>query len=351
MNKYCKVCGYTVDISDTNCPFCNSSIKEQDEIKDTFVITPKLKDLFNEEKIEIKFNEKSIVNDVDIDLGLDKKNNVKNVKHKDEYLQIDITNNNIERVKELLSFYEENLQEYINTKKKNLENLGIRELQEYIEEFNKIVNLCNKYKKIIKSNTVKQRINNIIKNYNKEIHYIKKYFILPLYDSEDILNGSRIAKNFINIIALLISYFVISKVSLLEPVYAFFIKFLEQPVIIPYDLKIGNLNTLVSIPFSIWLTNILFTFYIELTIKNKNFKVDKDKSYEVILTFTVIGYLVSIYHISLSLFYNGVFILYILYLVLVNIKTKKRGLNWLFVKIASIIFVIPLIINLILFCM
>ena len=209
--------------------------------------------------------------------------------------------------------------------------------------------MCNKYQKIVSNGIIKNNILSTIKNYNKEIHYIKKYFILPLYDSEDLLNGSKMAKNFIYLISLILGFFLIAKIPLLEKPYEFILTFLKHPMPINTNLKYGNIYTLVSVPFAIWFTNIMFTFYISITIKNKNFQVDKDKSYEALLMFTLVGFFAATYHPSIAILYNLFFMIYVIYITILNVKTKKRGLNWFFVKIASIILAIILETNLYLF--
>jgi hypothetical protein len=227
--------------------------------------------------------------------------------------------------------------------------MSIGSLQKIVADFNDVVNMCNKYKKMTDNKAINLKADNIIDLYNKEIHYVKKYFILPLYDSEDLLAGSRMAKTFINVISLMIGYFVVVKIPGITNLQDFITSIMTHVTSGSLELRQGNLQSLIAVCFAVWLTNILFTFYIGATIKNKNFQVDKNKSYEIILTFAIIGWAVSTYHQAIAVSYNVIMMIYIAAFAFINLKTKKRGLNWFFVRIATCIFVAALLINLTLF--
>lgn len=346
----CKNCGLTVEDNEDICPFCDANILEQKNIKENFIITPDLNEQFKNKNITINFNIRNIINDVDAYSSDNDNLEIAEANIKDQYLQSDITSKNQERIFELIDYYNDKLNNFKNKDKKELETKSISQLQEYVTQFNNIVNLCNKYKKIIPDKNKKSIIKNTIKSYNKEIHYIKKYFILPLYESEDLLAGSRIAKNFIQLIGLLISYFVICNIDKVNDLVNIVIKYTEHAQTpVKHILRVVGVYNLISIPFSIWFTNIVFSLFIMYTIKNKNFQVDKDKSYEALLVYTLVGFFATQYNNQITILYTISFMIYILYLTFTNIRLKKKGLNWFITKIATIILCIVLNINLFLF--
>ena len=63
MNIQCKICGKTVENLDT-CPLCGSKLSDQNEIDDNY-ITEGLNEKFQDKKIDIKFNLRQIVNELD----------------------------------------------------------------------------------------------------------------------------------------------------------------------------------------------------------------------------------------------------------------------------------------------
>lgn len=352
MEKICKNCGYHISPEITTCPFCGDNIERQDLLEQSYIITPKINDLFKEEKVNIKFNTRSIVNDVDAMLDPEYETlTLKTASKENQYLGADVTPQNMDRIDSILAFYHEEINNYRKKQKNELESMGISALQKIVADFNDVVNMCNKYKKMTNSKPLHLKIDNTIELYNKEIHYVKKYFILPLYDSEDLLAGSRMAKTFINVIGLLLGYFVLVKLPGITTVEQWITNLMTHATSGSEALRMGNLQSMISVAFAIWFTNIVFSFYISATIKNRNFQVDQGKSYEIILTFAIIGWAVSTYNQYIAIFYNVIIMLYIAYFAFINLTKKKRGLNWFIVRIATCLSVAMLLINLLTFMM
>ena len=344
MSERCKFCGFILTTEKFICPLCEHSIN--DEIDEKAI--NELDKLFEEKSINIEFNSFNLLNNIDNDMDSEYIiPQVKECNKKDQYSQIDITENNINNLNNIIDYYLEDIDIYKKNEKNKLESMGIEQLQNKIQKFNKVVNDCTKFKKIVKLKSLLEKITNTINTYNKEIHYIKQYFVYPLYNAEDLLNGSKIAKTIINLFSLFIGYYIITKIGILKPIYDFILYFFNQTDSISLNLKNGNIDNLFSVLFAIWLTNIIFPIYISLTIKSKNFEIEKDKSYEAIITFTIVGYLVQNYNVYLAYIYNISFIIYIFYLLITGIFIKKKRLEWQIIKLIGLCLSLPLFYNLI----
>lgn len=330
--KECQNCGKTLNIFMKKCPFCNEEINEN---KTT--ITKGLNDKFKEKEINIEFNLRSIVNELDYKKDYEN-STIELEDEKYQYLQSDLSNNNYKKIEEIIKFYKDDINKFKDNGKHHLETAGAEELQEIIAKFNNVVNMCNKYKKFVKNNQLENKLDKIIILYNNEINYIKKYFVLPLYEAEKILASSRIAKNLLNIISIFFFYVLFSKLPFIDNLYnkiATFAITLGKDVNI--ELAICDINTFVSFMASLGITEILFAYYISFTIKNRNFKVDKHKNYEPIYYFVPVLFFVSLYKPIFSYIYNILFVIYLIKLNITSFFAKNLSFKCLIARILTII--------------
>lgn len=335
--KNCKICGKSITSYKDNCSFCNAPLLTQNARIEDIIVTPGLNDEFKDNEINIEFNLRNIVNE--LDYKKDYENNAIELAPEEfQYLQSDITEKNIEKVKENIKFYNDELNNFIKNEKNRLETAGAEDLQQIIAKFNNVVNTCNKYKKFINNKDIQISLDNIIFKYNKEINYIKKYFVLPLYEADKILAASRLAKNLINISSICIMYFFVSKLPFINTIFTFIVElFKDAGKGMNTELALCNINAFVSFMGSLGLTEVIFAYYISCTIKNRNFKVDKHKNFEPIYYFVPVIFVLSLYSPLFSYFFNGWFIFYIIKTVWVSFITNRFSPQWLMVKFTTIL--------------
>lgn len=327
----CNVCGKENSIVDKKCSFCDNDITQEYKFLD-------YEKEFKEKEINIQFNLRSIVNE--LDYKRDYENNaIDLVDEKYQYLQSDITKKNKEKIKSIIIFYNDKLSNFIKNERHKLETAGTEDLQEIIMEFNNIVNICNKYKKFINDKKIENELQNTIIKYNKEINYIKKYFVLPLYEADKILAASRLAKNLINIMSICFCYFIVSKIPFMITIYTAIANlFITAGQGVNFNLAMCDIKAFASFFIGLGLTEVLFAYYISFTIKNRNFKVDKHKNFEPIYYFVPVFFVLSLYNPILSYIYNLWFLFYIVKTVVVSLLASRFAPQWLIVKIITIIF-------------
>ena len=312
----CNNCG--LELNTQICPFCghdSSSLPDSD-----------YSELFKEEKIDIKFNMRNILNDVDY------KNEFENIQVKEaelskQYLEKDLSQDNIEKVKEINSYYKKSLEIYKTKQKKNLELFDITMLQSHVASFNDIVNNCNKFKKMVDDKILKNELESTIKSYNKEIHYIKKYFILPLYDTPGLLNRSKIVKLLLEVLSVAFLYSLFLYTGLVDLVGKPINYFTEHWGPVTPESKALAIDYCLSILGGIYLSEVLFQVFINITIKNNNFQVDKGKKYEIHLAVCLIGLVLSCLRPAFFIGYTIAFFGYILFKTLKCIFVKKWNIE------------------------
>ena len=336
----CNNCG--LKIKDVNiCPFCGNNPNE----KIAFDYT----DLFKEEKINIDFNLRNILNDVDFQNEYENLQ-VKEANISEQYQEFDLTDSNIDNIITINNYYNKSLEIYKTKQKKNLELFDITMLQSHVASFNEIVNNCNKFKKMVQDNKIKSDLNLTIKKYNKEIHYIKKYFILPLYDTPGLLNRSRIVKALIDIVSVLFLYIFISKTGIADLVVKPILYFSASWGPVSDLQKLNALKYCVSSLAGIYLSEILFQIFINITIKNKNFQVDKNKKYDIHLAVGLIGLVLVCLKPIFFIIYSLIFAGYIIYKLIKCISTKKWNFESILEKIfalaSSVYIILQIVANL-----
>lgn len=333
--NHCKTCGKTIKVYTDNCSFCGAPISTQNHRINETIITPNLNEEFIDKKIDIKFNLRSIVNE--LDYKRDYENNVIELtEEKYQYLQSDITEKNIEKVKENIEFYLNEIDDFVKNQRIKLEVAGAEDLQEIISKFNYVVNICNKYKKFVNNKQIEKDLDWVIFKYNKEIDYIKKYFVLPLYEADKILAASRLAKNLINTSCICFTYFFVSKIPFFNAIFMFIVNtFKSAGSGMNEALTLCNINAFASFMISLGLTEVLFAYYISCTIKNRNFKVDKHKNWEPIYYFIPVLFALSLYNPILSYIFNGWFIFYLVKTVWVSLVANRFAPQWLLVKVST----------------
>ncbi len=320
----CNNCGTIIN---TNiCPFCGTN--QEDFKKEDY------SNLFSEEKIRIDFNIKNILNDVDF------RNEFENITVKEasldkQYLECDLNDINIEKIVKINDYYLSSLDIYKKKQKKNLELFDIQMLQSHVASFNEIVNNCNKFKKMVPDEKIKNKLDNTINLYNTEIHYIKKYFILPLYDTPGLLNRSRIVKLLLEVFSVFAVYFLLTKTLLIEKIGSVVIWFTASWNGDSTDAqKLTALAYCIATLSGIYIAEILFQIFLNITIKNKNFQVDKNKQYEIHAAVALVGLVLSCLYSVFFYGYVGVFFLYITYKVIKCILVDKWNIESMLEKIA-----------------
>lgn len=334
MNIQCKICGKTVENLDI-CPLCGSKLSDQNEIDDNY-ITKGLNEKFQDKKIDIKFNLRQIVNELDYKKDFEN-DAIELVDEKYQYLQSDITEKNYEKIKENIKFYINDLNNFKKNEKHKLEIAGTEDLQEIISKFNDVINICTKYKKFVPDNKIKSDLDNVIREYDKEVNYIKKYFVLPLYEADKILAASRLAKNLLNLISIFFIYFVLSRLPFVQHIYDMIGTFFANVGNLSPNLFLSNIKAFASYMIGLGLTEVLFAYYISFTIKNRNFKVDKNRNLEPIYYFVPVLFFLSLYANIFAYFYNLLFITYIVKVIISSLRQKRFLPNWIIVKIATTI--------------
>ena len=318
----CNNCGST--IINNHCPICNDELIKLNN--------DKLDVLFKEEKLKIEFNLKNILNDVDY------RNEYENVSIKEaedskQYHGHDLSERNEQNISSINKFYNRSIEQYIKKQKCNLELMDINMLQAHVASFNDVVNNCDKFKKMSTNKNNQILLRNTIKKYNDEIHYIKKYFILPLYDIDNIFNKSRLAKNLFTIISIFLMYFIFCKTPLFDMFYHFIHIFTGSYTDeIPEIAKLHNCMAMVSAVSSIGISELMFQFYIKYEVHNNNFQVDKNKNYEIHLAVILLGYVVACLIPFFAYVYNWLLILYMLFFCINSLVVKKWDVGAIIVK-------------------
>ena len=347
MENICKNCGKTITLFDKYCPFCNSLISEQKEIENDYIITPNLNEKFKDEKLDIKFNLRSIVNELDYKKDFEN-DAIELTDEKDQYLECNVTDDNFKKIKYNIDYYIKDLNDFKKDGKHHLETAGAEDLQELIAKFNDVINTCNKYKKFVNRKDLIIKLDKIINDYDTEVNYVKKYFVLPLYEADRLLAQSRIIKNFINMLTLFICYFSFSHIQFFQEIFNF-IRILFQGAGKPITdaMFYSDINAFAAFVASLGLTEIIFAYYISFTIKNRNFKVDKHKNYEPIKYFVPVIFIVSLYAPILTYISNVIFLIYLAWLSIQSFRQKRFTPLWLGLKIATIVIAFLLLINVI----
>ena len=328
----CEKCGF--EFEDAKCPVC-----EGVDISD-------IDTLFKEEKIDINFNLKTIVNDVDY------RNEYQNVEVKDadekfQYKGKDLTDTNIKRLHEINDFYLSRLTRYKTGTKKLLETFDVPKLQALVASLNEVVNKCSRFMKMTGNAELKKKFKNTIKLYNAEIHYVKKYFILPLYDTPGLLNRSKIVKCLLVIVSVLLVYIIMSLkhngVYLLNPLYKMVDWWTQAyPPHFSLETKAFVVMNALSISASPFIANVFFDIFLSITIKNKNFLVDKGKKYEKLIAFYLLSIVLSILNIYLLYGFYAAFIFYLMFFPFKCLAVKKWNTESIIEKVLC--FVISFII-------
>ena len=322
----CNNCGLEIE-ENSVCPLCKNGTEN--------IINGDFSNLFKEEKINIDFNIKNILNDVDF------KNEFENIAVqeaalKDQYLEKDLSALNIDKISIINDYYMKSIDIYKTKQKKNLELFDVTMLQSHVASFNEIVNNCNKFKKMVDDVALKNKLDNTIKTYNKEIHYIKKYFILPLYDMEGLLNRSKIVKFLLTLVSILI-ILIATKMPFFEPIYKFvqyFTAYWSDKV--DLTLKTILIGNSLSVIGSVYLAEILFQIFLNITIKNKNFQVDKNKRYDILTAIALVSLPLSFLNIYIACASMAIFAAYTTTLTVKCFLVKKWNLESILEKVGTI---------------
>lgn len=321
MSLKCKSCG--LEINTNICPFCGTN-QESFTNKD-------FDDIFKEEKIEIDFNIKNILNDVDF------RNEFENIKVQEanienQYLECDLNDINIEKIVKINDYYVSSLDVYKKKQKKNLELFDIQMLQSHVASFNNIVDNCNKFKKMVPDKKIKKALDITINSYNKEIHYIKKYFILPLYDTPGLLNRSKIVKLLCDVASIFIIFFALMATKLSDKISGVVVWFTSNWGDTTDTQKIIATTYCIAVLMGIYLSEILFQIFLNITIKNKNFQVDKNKRYEVHAAIALVGLILACMKSYAFYGYVAVFFAYITFKTIKCILVDKWNIESLLEK-------------------
>lgn len=335
MENFCKKCGKTINDFDKTCSFCDSIISSQPENSD-YEITEGLNEKFIDKKINIEFNLRTIVNELDYKKDFEN-DAIELVDEKYQYLQSDVTKKNYEKVKSNIKYYQDDLNNFRKNGKHKLEIAGTEDLQEIIAKFNSVVNMCNKYKKFIPDKTIVSELDHVIYDYNKEINYIKQYFVLPLYEADKILAASRLAKNLINVSCIFFIYFILARIPFMQEIHnGLHILFGNVGSGLTKTMFTADFKAFSSYIIGLGATEVLFAYYISFTIKNRNFKVDRHKDYEPIKYFVPVFFFVSLYAPILTYGYNIWFIAYLIKTCAVSFVQNRIAPHWLAVKAITI---------------
>ena len=327
----CKNCG--LKVNDQNiCPFCGTAIGS--------VSNEDYNDIFKEEKMQIDFNIKNILNNVDY------RNEFENIKveaasKKDQYNGMDLIPENIEKIDIIDDYYNDSVNIYKKNQKKNLELFDIQMLQSHVASFNETVNNCDNFKKMVPEEAIQDKLDKTIKSYNKEIHYIKKYFILPLYDFDGLLNRSKIVKCLITLLSICICNLLLT-LPVFSGVFSLIHMWCEGFVEV-FPRTVIKLS--LSVLGSIYLAEILFQLFLNITIKNKNFQVDKNKKFDIHWAVALLAIPFSCLTIYVAYASHFVFLAYIVFVAVKCILVKKWNLESIIEKIACVIIVLILFAN------
>ena len=322
----CNNCGLEIK-ENSVCPLCNNGTENK--------IDGDFSNLFKEEKVNIDFNIKNILNDIDF------KNEFENITVqeaalKDQYLEKDLSAVNIDKISIINDYYMKSIEIYKTKQKKNLELFDVTMLQSHVASFNDIVNNCNKFKKMVDDVALKNKLDNTIKAYNKEIHYIKKYFILPLYDTEGLLNRSKIVKLLLTLVSILL-VLIVTKLPFFDMIYNFvqyFTSYWSDKV--DFTLKTILIGNSLSVIGSVYLTEILFQIFLNITIKNKNFQVDTNKRFDILTAVALVSLPLSFLNIYISYATMAIFAIYTIVLTIKCFLIKKWNLESILEKVGAI---------------
>lgn len=319
----CNTCG--IEINTNICPFCGN---KQDE-----VFQKDLESLFKEEKIQIDFNIKNILNDIDF------RNEFENIKVQEasldkQYLECDLNDINIKKIVKINDYYTSSLDIYKKKQKKNLELFDIQMLQSHVASFNNIVDNCNKFKKMVPDEKIKKALDKTIKDYNIEIHYIKKYFILPLYDTPGLLNRSKIVKLLCDIFSIFVIFFTLMTTKAADKIGGVVTWISYGWSNTTDQQKIVAVAYALSVIGGIYLSEVLFQIFLNITIKNKNFQVDKNKRYDVHATIALVGIILACLNPIFFYGYVGAFFAYITFKTIKCILVDKWNIESILEKIA-----------------
>lgn len=331
----CKTCGLELK-NFPICPFCGND-KDYDSLED-------FSNLFTEEKVKIDFNMKNILNDVDF------RNEYENISVKEadiskQYLEMDLNAVNIDKINIINDYYVKSIEIFKKKQKKNLELFDIQMLQSHVASFNEIVNNCNKFKKMVPDQKIKNNLDKTIKLYNTEIHYIKKYFILPLYDTPGLLNRSKIVKLVLDVFSIALIYSILYFTGLINLIGRGIHYFTEHWSAVTELQKSLSFNFCVSTLGSIYISEIFFQLFLNLTIKNKNFQVDKNKKYEIHIAVALVGFVLSCLHTYLFYGYIAGFFTYTGYKTVKCILVDKWNIESIIEKAAIVLCLIYLIVQ------
>lgn len=346
MQKICKQCGKEISAFDKYCSFCNSLLSEQPEDQDV-IITEGLNDKFKDKKLDVKFNMRAIVNELDYKKDFEN-DAIELTNEKYQYLQCNVTEKNYEKIKYNIDYYLKDLEDFKQNDRHRLETAGAEDLQELIAKFNNVINNCNKYKKFVKRKDLITKLDKVINGYLEQVNYVKKYFVLPLYEADRLLAQSRIMKNFINVLTLFICYFSFSHIEFFQNIFNAIRKFFMgagKPI--TDAMFYSDINAFASFVAALGLTEVIFAYYISFTIKNRNFKVDRHKNYEPIKYFVPVIFFVSLYAPILTYIANIIFLVYLAFLSIQSFKQKRFAPHWMAIKIATVVISFLLLINII----
>jgi len=186
---------------------------------------------------------------------------------------------------------------------------------------------------MVKDKSIIASLDQTIKLYNTEIHYIKKYFILPLYDTPGLLNRSKIVKLLLDVFSIVFIYSLLLFTGLINIFGGVVTWFTNGWGPVSDEQKIIALNYCLSTLGAIFLSEVLFQIFLNLTIKNKNFQVDKNKKYEIHAAVALIGLVLSCLNPALFYGFVGIFFAYMLFKVIKCIMVDKWNVESIAEKI------------------
>ena len=191
--------------------------------------------------------------------------------------------------------------------------------------------------KMTDNTELKKKFKNTIKLYNTEIHYVKKYFILPLYDTPGLLNRSKIVKCLLVIVSVFLVYVILSLKHNGIYLFNFLYKIVDwitqsYPTSFDLDTKAFVVINALSISASPFIANVFFDIFLSITIKNKNF----------LIAFYLLSIVLSILNIYLLYGFYAAFIFYLMFFSFKCLAVKKWNTESIIEKVLC--FVISFII-------